>query len=263
MLTVRANGIEMRYAIDGQGPDVVLSHSLACDGSMWEEQVTPLARSCRVIRYDTRGHGGSAATKAPYTLDLLADDLKAFLDVMGIRRPHFAGLSMGGMIGQTCALRYPGIFRTLVLCDTTSSYPPEAVPVWDERIRIARAQGMGALVESTLSRWFTEPFRHARPDAVKRFAALISGTPVEGYAGCSQALVRIDVTARLKTLELPALVIVGEQDPGTPVAMARAIHENLPNSELAVIASAAHISNVEQPDAFTKVLLRFLERNKP
>jgi 3-oxoadipate enol-lactonase len=262
MPAIRANGIEMRYTAEGKGPDLVLSHSLACDVSMWDEQAAALAGSYRVIRYDTRGHGRSEATAAPYTLELLADDLKALLDALDIRRPHFAGLSMGGMIGQTCALKYPGIFRSLILCDTTSAYAANVAPVWEERIRTARTQGMPALVDATLGRWFTEPFRRARPDIVKRFAALISATPVEGYAGCSQALLSIDVTARLRTLALPALVIVGEEDPGTPVAMARAIHENLPGSELAVIRGAAHISNVEQPEEFNRVLLRFLERNK-
>ncbi len=141
------------------------------------------------------------------------------------------------------------------------SNPPAAVPLWDERIAVARAQGMAALVESTLARWFTEPFRRARPEVVNRFAMLISNTPLEGYVGCSQALVRIDVTERLGSLEVPSLVIVGEHDPGTPVAMARAIHENLPRSALAIIPGAAHISNVEQPEAFTNVLIQFLKRN--
>jgi 3-oxoadipate enol-lactonase len=119
---------------------------------------------------------------------------------------------------------------------------------------------MTALVDSTLARWFTAPFRNSRPDVMQRFAALIAGTPVEGYVGCSDALVRIDVTARLATLRLPALVIVGEHDPGTPPAMAQAIHQHLPGSELALIRGAAHISNVEQPEEFNRLVLDFLQR---
>jgi 3-oxoadipate enol-lactonase len=259
---VRANGIDIHFEIRGQGPWVVLSHSLACDRSMWDEQMEALSARYRVLRYDTRGHGRSTATSAPYTLEVLAEDLAQLLGALGIERPHFVGLSMGGMIGQTLAVRAPGAFRTLTLCDTTSAYPASVAAVWDERIRTAREKGMPALVESTLSRWFTEEFRRARPDVVRRFASLISATPVEGYIGCSQALVKIDVTERLRTLAMPALAIVGERDPGTPVAMARTIAENLPGARLAVIPRAAHISNVEQPDAFNRLLLEFLDAHR-
>jgi 3-oxoadipate enol-lactonase len=261
MQTTRLNGIDICYDVQGEGPWVVLSHSLACDRTMWDEQMAVLTRSYRVLRFDTRGHGRSGAPPGPYTLDLLADDLKALLDHLSISRAHFVGLSMGGMIGQTFALKYPGIFQTLVLCDTTSAYPAATAAIWDERIRTAREQGMAALVDSTLARWFSESFRRRRPKVMKRFGALISSTPVEGYIGCSQALVRIDVTERLKTLNLPALVVVGEHDPGTPVAMARAIHQSLPRSELAILPDAAHISNVEQSDRFTQLLLEFLRRH--
>lgn len=263
MPKIRANGIDMHYAVVGEGPWLVLSHSLACDLSMWDEQVDVFARSFRVLRYDTRGHGRSDASPAPYTLELLADDLEALLDGLQVRGAHFVGLSMGGMIGQTSALRHPGVLQTLVLCDTTSAYASSVVPVWAERTATARSAGMPALVESTLARWFTEAFRKARPDVMRRFAALISGTPVEGYVGCSEALVRIDVTAQLPALRVPALVIVGERDPGTPLAMAQAIHWNLPGSELAIIRDAAHISNVEQPGEFNRLVLEFLSRQTP
>jgi 3-oxoadipate enol-lactonase len=256
METARVNGIDVCYDVAGEGPWIVLSHSLACDRTMWDEQMAMLTRRFRVLRYDTRGHGQSSAPPGPYTLDLLADDLKALLAHLGIERTHFAGLSMGGMIGQTFEIKYPGIFQTLVLCDTTSAYPASAAPIWNERIRTARTEGMAALVDSTLARWFTQPFRDRRADVMQRFAALISSTPVEGYVGCSQALVRINV-------RVPALVIVGEHDPGTPVAMARAIHEHLSGSELAVLPDAAHIANVEQPEAFNRALEAFLAANTP
>lgn len=259
---VRANGIDIRYDVQGEGPWLVLSHSLACDRTMWDEQTAAFGRAFRVLRYDTRGHGGSTATAAPYSLELLGDDLKALLSALGVEQPHFAGLSMGGMIGQVCALRYPGVFRTLTLCDTTSSYPPGTQKIWSERIRIAREEGMAALVDPTLARWFSEAFRRERPETVRRFAALISSTPVEGYAGCSEALVRIDITARLGELRMPALVIVGEHDQGTPVSMARDIQAALPNSELAVIREAAHISNVERPVEFTALLDGFLQKHR-
>jgi 3-oxoadipate enol-lactonase len=257
--TVRVNEIDVLYEIEGEGPWVVLSHSLACDRTMWDEQFETLAKAYRVVRYDTRGHGGSSAPQGPYTLELLAEDLRGLLDALHIERPHFVGLSMGGMIGQTFAVKYPSALRTLTLCDTTSMYPPGAATAWEERIRAARSRGMPTLVESTLARWFTEGFRKSRPDVMTRFSALISATPVDGYIGCSQALVKINLTTQLKLLDLPALIVVGEHDPGTPVAMAKAIHEHLPNSRLAVIPGAAHISNVEQAEEFTRLLVDFLK----
>lgn len=257
--TLRANGIDIRYEIAGKGPWLVLSHSLACDRTMWDEQLAPLAEKFRVLRYDTRGHGGTSAPAGRYSLDVLADDLKGLLSTLQIKRPHYVGLSMGGMIGETFAVQYPGALRSLTLCDTTSTYPPSTTAVWEERIRIAQSHGMAALVESTLARWFSEDFRRANPAVMRRFGALISATPVDGYVGCSRALVEINLTAQLQRLELPALVMVGENDPGTPVAMARKIHEHLPNSQLAIIRGAAHISNVEQPEEFNRLLLNFLE----
>lgn len=259
-MRIRTNGIELHYTVDGEGPWLVMSHSLACNGRMWDPQLPALARRFKVLRFDTRGHGLSEAPAGAYTLEALADDVKGMLDALGIRAAHWVGLSMGGMIGQTFALKYPGVLQSLVLADTTSRYPPEAAPIWAERIRIAESQGMEPLVQPTLERWFTAPYRASHAAEVARIADMIRATPVAGYVGCSHAIPRIDLTARLAEIKLPALVIVGEQDTGTPPAMAREIHDNLPGSELVVIASAAHLANVEQPAAFDAALSRFYDR---
>jgi len=167
---------------------------------------------------------------------------------------------MGGMIGQTYALKYPGVFKSLALCDTTSSYPAAAAGLWAERIKTVETQGMEPLVAPTLARWFTEPFRKARPEVVEKVAAMIRTTPAPGYVGCSHAIPKINLTARLGEIRCPSLVIVGKDDPGTPVAMAEEIHHALPGSELVIIPSAAHLSNLEQPDAFNQALGKFLDK---
>lgn len=259
-MKIKTNGIELHYTIDGDGPWLVMSHSLACNGHMWDPQLPLLARRFKVLRFDTRGHGQSDAPAGAYTLEALADDVKGMLDALGIRAAHWAGLSMGGMIGQTFALRYPGVLQSLVLADTTSRYPPEAAPVWAERIKVAETKGMEPLVQPTLERWFTAAYRETHPADVARIADMIRATPVAGYVGCSHAIPRINLTARLAEIKVPALVIVGEQDTGTPPAMAREIHANLPGSELVVIPSAAHLANVEQPAAFDAALERFYDR---
>ena len=259
-MKIKANGIDVNYLVEGEGPWLTLSHSLACNLHMWDEEAKRLSRRYKVLRYDTRGHGGSGAPAGAYTLELLADDLHALLRALGAQSTHFVGLSMGGMIGQTFALKYPGVFTSLALCDTTSRYPADAAGVWAERIKTVEAQGMEPLVEPTLARWFTAPFRKARPEVEAKVAAMIRSTPVPGYVGCCHAIPKIDLTARLAEIRCPSLVIVGEDDPGTPVAMAEDIHRALPGSKLAIIPSAAHLANLEQPDAFNQALGEFVDR---
>ena len=252
------NGNTVNYEIAGEGPWLTLSHSLACDLHMWDEQMDSLTKKYKVLRYDTRGHGKSAAPQGAYTLEALADDVHGLLGTLGIKETHWAGLSMGGMIGQTFALKYPGVFKSMILADTTSRYPAEAAGVWQDRIKTAESKGMDAVVDGTLSRWFTEPYRKTNPPAIERVAKSIRATPVAGFVGCCHAIPKINLTQRLREITCPTLVIVGEQDPGTPVAMAREIHEGKPGSRLVIIPSAAHLSNIEQPQAFTTAMLEFL-----
>ena len=258
-MNAKINGISLYYETHGtSGPWLTFSHSLACSTAMWAPQIAEFSKRYRVVSFDTRGHGQSEAPGGAYTLEQMADDLDGLLRHLGIARTHYCGLSMGGMIGQTFALKYPGVFQSLTLADTTSRYPAQAAGTWADRIKTAQTQGMQPLVEPTLARWFTEPFRKARPDIMQAIGAQIAATPVAGYAGCCQAIPKINVTARLKEIACPMLVVVGEQDMGTPLAMAEEIHANAPGSRLSVLSPAAHLSNLEQPDAFNQALDGFL-----
>jgi len=259
-MKIKANGIDINYVVEGEGPWLTMSHSLACNLHMWDEEAKRLSQRYKVLRYDTRGHGASGAPAGAYTLELLADDLHGLLQALGVQSTHFVGLSMGGMIGQTFALKYPGMFKSLALCDTTSRYPAEASGTWVERIKTVESQGMEPMVVPTLERWFTVAYRKQRPEVVGKVADMIRSTPVPGFVGCCHAIPKINLTARLKDIRCPSLVIVGEDDPGTPVAMAEQIHHALPGSKLVVIASAAHLSNLEQPDAFNQALGAFVDQ---
>jgi 3-oxoadipate enol-lactonase len=259
-MKLKANGIDINYEIEGEGPVVTFSHSLACNLSMWDEQVRALKGRYRVLRYDTRGHGQTTAPAGAYTLDQLADDLKGLLDGLGIRETHFVGLSMGGMIGQIFALKHPAMVQSLALCDTTSRYAPGAAAIWEDRIKTVGAKGMDPMAAPTLERWFTAPFRARHKDLMERVGAMIRATPAAGYIGCCHALPKINVTEKLREVRCPALVIVGEEDPGTPVDMAREIHAALPTAELAVLCRASHLSNLEQPTEFNRVLGAFLDK---
>jgi 3-oxoadipate enol-lactonase len=263
MNKIRINDIDIAYRVDGDGaatkPWLVFSHSLACDHSMWDPQIDDFARACNVLRYDIRGHGQSSAPAGEYTLEQLADDLNGLLDRLRISRCHFAGLSLGGMIGQMAALRYPLRFVTLTLADTTSRYPADMKRVWDERIALARSPtGMAAVAPGTLERWFTQEFRIRQPDAVARIGMVIRATPVSGYIGCIHAIARLNLTSRLQNIDCPTLVIVGEDDMGTPPAMSEELMQAIPSARLERIKGAAHLSNVEQPAAFNQCLRNFL-----
>jgi 3-oxoadipate enol-lactonase len=252
------NGIATYYEIHGKegAPWLTFSHSLACSVRMWDGQIAAFKDRYRILVYDTRGHGESMAPGGPYTLDALGEDLRALLKHLNIQRTHFVGLSMGGMIGQTVALKERALFERLVLADTGHTQTPETIAQWQERIRTAETQGMQPLVDATLARWFTEPFRKNKPEIVRPIGALIAATPVAGYAGCCHAIAKLNTTARLKDIKGPVLAITGEQDGAAPGT--RYIGEHVPGAKLVVIAQAAHIANIEQPEAFNRALREFL-----
>jgi 3-oxoadipate enol-lactonase len=261
-MKITANGISINYTLEGpaSAPVVTLSHSLATNLSMWDPQIPALISRYRVLRYDTRGHGGTDAPEGPYSLEQLAEDARALLQALGIARTHFIGLSLGGFIGQILALKYPQMLHGLVLCDTSSRVPPEARPTWDERIKVTRTQGMEPHVEPTVGRWFTAPFREKHPEVVDRVRPMIRATSPRGYIGCCQAIAGLDLTDRLHAISAPTLIIVGEDDPGTPVAASRTIHEKIRGSELVILKSASHLSNMEQPEAFNRAVTGFLSK---
>ena len=197
-MQIEANGISVHYSIDGpeNGPVVVLSHSLAANFAMWDWQM-PVLSPYRVVRYDTRGHGGTDAPVDDYTLDLLADDLFALLDALDLGPVHYVGLSMGGMIGQTAAIKDQSRFLSLSLCDTSSAVPEALRGTWKDRIGAARSSGMESLVDGTIDRWFSADYQTRSSAEVDKVRDMIRATPVEGYCGCCHAIMGLNVTDRL------------------------------------------------------------------
>ena len=260
-MLIDANGIQINYEMSGKedASVVVLSHSLGSSMVMWKPQLEVLESHFQVLRHDMRGHGSSQATEGDYTLDLLAADVIALLDALNIERVHFVGLSIGGMIGQCLGLNYPDRFKSLVLCDTSPVLPDEAKPLFQERMDLARSEGMQALVEGTLERWFTPPYRAQNPPEIDLIRNQILATSVTGFNGCSAAIMGLNYLDRLSEIKLPTLIMVGEDDPGTPVEASEAIHGLIADSRLVVLPSAAHLSNIEQSEAFNSHLLGFLQ----
>ncbi|MBM3393758.1 MAG: alpha/beta fold hydrolase [Betaproteobacteria bacterium] len=260
-MKINTNGIQIHYVVEGKGPWLVFSHSLACSVDMWAGQVAAFKDRYTCLCFDTRGHGGSAVPAGGYTLDQMADDVHGLLTGLGVTQPHFVGLSMGGMIGMTYALKYPSVLRSLVLCDTSSRFPLGVKPLWEDRIKTATERGMAPLLEGTLKRWFTEGYLAKGGPVIESVTRMILQTPALGYAGCCHAIPRIDTTDRLREIKTPIQVIVGEQDAGTPVAMSRAMHDAAPGSEFVILPQASHLSNMEQPEAFNHALADFLARH--
>lgn len=253
---------ETHYERNGPAgaPVVTFSHSLFANVSMWDPQLDAV-RDYDVLRYDTRGHGGTPPTQGEYDFEMLADDACRLLDRLEIDATHFVGLSMGGMIGQALAIDHPDRILSLVLCDTRGHTPAERKPRRADRIELARREGVEPMVEGCITNWFSERFARENPDTMDRVRAMIRGTSVDGLIGCSYAINAQNHTPRLHEVRVPSLIIVGEDDPGTPVSESEAMHALIPDSELVVLPEARHLSNVERPEEFNEALVGFLSRH--
>lgn len=261
-MNVQVNGIDIRYELSGpeRAPVIVCSHCLAGNMEIWDHQIMALENKYRVLRYDIRGHGGSSAPDEPYTMEMLAIDVIELLDQLAIETVHFMGISMGGMIGQTFALKHPERLSSLILCDTTCMMPESMQPIWEDRITAAREKGMSSAVDETLERWFSPHFRQKHPETIRKIREIVLKTPVSGYVGCCRAISGFDVNNALPEIAVPALIMVGENDPGTPVEAARQIHQGINNSVMIELPGAYHLSNIEAAKEFNENMLAFMSR---
>jgi 3-oxoadipate enol-lactonase len=251
--------VELHCVDSGIGGEaVLLAHAIGCDHRMWDELAPVLARRFRVLRVDARGHGKSPVPKPPYTLEGMADDAVRVLDRLGIGKAHWVGLSMGGMIGQAFALGHGDRLGRLVLANTTSSYGPEGPAMWEARAKAVAEGGMTAITDLVMTRYFSDEFRAQHADLVSSVKKRFLETPSEGYIGCCDAIRELDYTADLPRVHARTLVIAGEKDAGTPVAMSEAIANRIPGARLAVIPGAAHLSAVEKPAEFNALVRDFL-----
>jgi 3-oxoadipate enol-lactonase len=242
----------------GSGPAVVLAHAIGCDHRMWDALEGALAPDYRVIAIDSRGHGGSPVPPRPYSLRVLAQDVRALLDRLGVAKAHWIGLSMGGMIGQAFALEHPDRLDRLVIANSTSSYGPEGRTTWQNRIKLVEEGGLAAIRDMVAQRYFSEAFRREHADVVKTAMDRFMQTPAQGYLGCCEAIRELDFSSHLGAIKAPTLVIAGGDDAGTPVAMSEAIAKGIPGARLEVIAGSSHLSAVEKPQEFAELVIRFL-----
>lgn len=237
-------------------PALLLINSLGTSLGMWDDQMPALQDRFEVVRYDTRGHGRSTAgDREELTLEDLARDALVVLDACGIARAHICGLSLGGMTAMQLALKWPDRVLKTVLCNTSPHMPPR--DGWDTRIATVRSEGMPALTEPVLGRWFTQGFRDAQPDRVEKVRQMLLTTSAKGYAACCTAIRDMDLREPIKSIRTTTLVIGGTRDPATPPAHAELIASSIPDAKLKLL-DAAHLSNIEQAEKFTATLLDFL-----
>jgi 3-oxoadipate enol-lactonase len=251
------DGRRIAIRIDGpmDRPPLLLSNSLGTTFRMWDAQMPHLSEAFRVIRYDSRGHGQSDAPAGDYSIARLGADAIAVLDSLHMETAAFVGLSKGGMVGQWLGAHAPERLTRLVLANTAAWMgPPQA---WQARIEMVMRDGMGAITDAVLERWFTPGFREAAPEAVAPVRDMLLATAPQGYAGCCAAIRDMDQRSSLKAISVPTLVIGGLQDPATPPHMAEEIAAGVSSAQL-VMLDAAHLSNIEQPQGFTAALLEFL-----
>ncbi len=251
------NGLTLHYREAGHGnaPPLVLVNSLGTDARIWDGLIGPLAERYRVISYDKRGHGLSDAPPAPYALADHVDDLAGLVEHLGLERFALAGVSVGGMIAQAFAAAHPERLRALVLCDTAAKIGTE--DFWNARIAAVTRNGIASISGPILERWFSKAFREQRPVELAGWRNLLERTPVQGYAGTCAALRDADLRGETGAIRLRTLVVVGAEDGSTPPELVRETAGMLPNARFEIIAGAAHLPMIEQPEPLIGLMTHY------
>jgi 3-oxoadipate enol-lactonase len=258
---IDANGTRFNYQIDGpaRAPVIVFSNSLGTTLSMWNPQVPALSQKFRVVRYDMRGHGLTTITPGPYTIEGLARDVVGLLDVLQIERAHFCGISVGGALGQWLGVNAAGRFNSLVLSNTAARIGTQEG--WNTRIKTVREGGMSSIAYAVVPRWFTDAFVEKSAKVVEVTRQMLLGTPPEGYIATCAGLREMDQRETVAQISVRTLVIAGAHDAVTTPADARFLVDRIHAAQY-VELNAAHLSNIEDADAFTAALIDFLTQQE-
>jgi 3-oxoadipate enol-lactonase len=256
MMQIDLGNLSARYELSGpaNGPVAVFSNSLGTNLRMWDPQAEALAGRFRILRYDTRGHGETAVTPGPYSVEQLGRDVLRLLDGLSLDRVHFCGLSLGGMIGMWLGVNAPERLHSLVLANTAARIG--TIETWNARIGRIREVGLAAAAPSILDRWLTAEFRERAPELCRSLERMLLATPTEGYVACCAALRDADLREAIAAIRMPVLVIGGTKDLATQPADTRAVAERVPGARYAEL-NTAHLSNLEATAEFNAEILRF------
>jgi 3-oxoadipate enol-lactonase len=258
MFVTTDDGVRINTVIEGRGdgPSLLLMHSIGCDLTLWDRQIDALADDFRIVRFDARGHGRSDAPKGDYTLDRLSRDALAVLDAVGVDSAYLCGLSLGGVTAQWLALHAAARVKAIIIANTATRIG--TAEAWQARADMSIGQGMQALAPTAITRFFSERFLASSPEIADIFLQRLLTTAPEGYAGCCAVLRDTDFTGQLGAIALPTIVIGGTLDVPTPLSQAEELARAIPGARL-VALDAGHLSNVEQPAAFADAIRRILE----
>ncbi len=241
-----------------QAPTLVLSNSLATDASLWDDVIARIGARVRLIGYDTRGHGASTSPGASTTLATLADDLFAVMDACGVDKAFVAGISLGGMTGQQCALTRPQRLLGLIACNCRASIDAAGIAGWEQRLEVLRTGGIDALAAITLERWFTPEYREANPQTIERVRAMIRTTTPVGYEACVRAIQALDLLDAITDIQMPVLLVAGEQDAAASPAAMQAMQKAISGARLEVLDPCGHLSSVQRPDDLAALIEEFI-----
>src|SRR6266850_2631674 len=260
MPIAQVNGCRINYELAGptNAPVLVLSNSLGSNFGMWDAQMPAFAKTHRVLRYDTRGHGESEVTPGPYTFEQLARDVLALADSLNIDKFHFCGLSMGGVTGIWIALHAPERVQNLVLCSTGAKIG--SADAWNNRIEAVRRNGTKSIAAATMERWFTTSFREREPQTVERIQKTLANTNNKGYIACCEALRDADFRDQVASISVPTLVISATHDPAAPPSDGKFLAKQIAGARY-IELDAAHLSNIEQREKFTQEVSDFLRES--
>ncbi|WP_354685512.1 3-oxoadipate enol-lactonase [Cupriavidus necator] len=259
MSTATRDDLRLHYELEGpaDAPVLVMSNSLGTTLAMWDPQLPALLRHFRVLRYDTRGHGASSASAQPFGMAELGADVLAVMDHAGVQRAHFCGLSMGGMTGMWLARHHPDRFGRFVLANTAALIGPASG--WNTRIETVQRDGMAAIVDGVLARWFTPGWLASHPARVAPVREMLVQVNASGYIANCAAVRDADLRAILPAIDAEVLVIAGLQDAATTAEQGRAVADAIPGAEYLAL-DAAHLSNWELPAEFADAVTSFLQR---
>src|SRR5262245_54328126 len=251
-----SDGARIDYSIAGvpTAPPLLFINSIATTRELWARQMPPLSKSFRVITYDARGHGFSQVTAGDYTIEQLGRDALAILDAAGVESAHVCGISLGGLTAMWLGVHAPRRVKSLVLANTGARIG--SLEMWTERLTFVRQQGMATLADMTMPRWFTEGFRAREPQTVEQFRAMVAACPEAGYLSCCAALRDEDLREAISAIRCPVLCVAGSRDPATPPELLQFVHDRVAGSKM-ILLDAAHLTNVEQDQAFTNALTDF------
>lgn len=250
--------VSVHHHVEGPAaaPALLLIHSLGSDHTIWDPIVPQLTRHFRVLRYDQRGAGASPVPEGPYQIADLAEDALALLDRLGVTRAHVCGTSLGGAVGLWLARHAPErVDRLAVICSSARFGAPEA---WQARARLVRSEGVAAVAQLVVGRWFTPPFAAAHPELIARHLSMVLATPAEGYAASCDALAQWDFVSELAHVSVPTWLLAGADDPATPPAHAYLMAGLIPGARVDVISAAAHTAFVERPALVARLLIEHL-----